>query len=191
MILPWNPKELDIVFTSGRDPVSCIFNRSSGAGIGHAFDYTVPTHVFFTTFDSGQWFATELTEDGIEEDSLEKYITKRRFKARLHSVYRWPMLGETDTRERVLQYLAELRQRDHGYDWIGAIRCNRVVRRLFPRLRDSKAREYCSENVFSVLKWQGWKAFPHRWLDKAPHPFQLLRAIMLDTTFSLMYENTL
>jgi len=188
MIPPWNPRELDIVFTSGRDPVSCIFNRASGAGLRHAFDYSVPTHVFFMTFDHGQWMATELTEDGIEEDSFEKYLTEKRFRARLHSAFRWSGFGEESVRAHVLANLAEARQKDSGYDWIGAIRCNRIVRRIFPNLRESKTKYYCSENVFSVLWHQGWTRFPRHWTEKAPHPAPLLRAIRLDTTFAAMFE---
>ena len=74
-MIPFKPQELDIFFTSGRNPLGCLLNRASGAGLKNAFNYNIPTHTGFMTIDHGQWFATELTEDGIEEDSFLLYFS--------------------------------------------------------------------------------------------------------------------
>jgi hypothetical protein len=128
MNLPFRPEPLDIFFTSGRDFISCVFNRASAVGWRRRRDYSVATHTGFLTHDHGQWFATELTEDGIEEDSFQKYLVGR--KCKLHSVYRWAGFQLPEVRTRTLAHLAQLRQQDRGYDWRGAIACNRFFRWL-------------------------------------------------------------
>jgi len=189
MMLPWKPRQLDIGFTSGRDPVSCIFNRGSGAGAKNMFNMTIPTHVFLTSYDHGEWLATEATEDGLEEDSIAKYFGTKRFKPRLHSVYRWRGFDNKDVREDVLRHLAELRQKDLGYDYRGAVRCNKVIRKLFPFIKESKSKQYCSENVFQVMKWKGLEGYPARWDLDDPHPYPLQRFLAMRGEFGLLYEN--
>lgn len=185
----FQPQELDIFFTSGRDFASCVFNRSSAVGFKRRRDYTVPTHTGFLTHEDGQWFCTELNEDGIESDSSSKYIdVTRKNKSAFHSVYRWTGFSSDSVVEAVLQHLAALRQQDSGYDWFGAIRCNRFVRRFLPFIKESKKKQYCSENVFQMLKWKGLVGYPKKWDSHDPHPHFLNRFMALNGAFKLIWE---
>lgn len=188
MNIPFKPRELDIAFTSGRDPVSCYFNRTAAAGWSRRRDYTVCTHVLFMTLDHGQWMATEMQLRGIVEGSFDKYLVGR--KSKLHSVYRWDGFDDPEVRARVLAHLAYLRQQKKRYDLRGAILRNRVVRFLFPFIKENKETEYCSENITRILIWQGWQGYPPHWKTDEPHPYPLYLNMSMDTSFRLVYENT-
>lgn len=188
MNLPWKPRALDVVFTSGRDPISCIFNRGSGAGFKNMFKMQYPTHVLWATPEHGQWLATEMLLCGIKEGSLEKYLTGKRFRPFIHSVYRWAGFDDPEVREDVLRFLAQLRQKRKKYDLFGAIRCNKFVRKWMPFIKESQSGDYCSENIFTILKWKGLKGYPSRWNLHDPHPYPLQRFMALHREFMLHYE---
>lgn len=167
-------RPMDIFFTSGNSANPwTLANRVAGAGWKHAYDRDIPTHTGFITHSYGQVFCTELTEDGIEEDSAAKYLRSAR-RDRMIAIYRWSGFDDEDKRGHALGRLAYLRQLDCGYDWRGAIGI------ALPFLKHNERREYCSENVFTILKKYGWTGYPDKWNVFAPHPWPLMREITPD-----------
>lgn len=182
-------KPMDIGFTSGRNNPWTVANRGSGAGLKHAFDRRYTTHTFLFTVDGGLPFATELTEDGIEEDSAEKYLTDGK-QGKLIAIYRfkhWTEYSAIQAQEALLR----MRQKDEPYSWLEAIGKNKVVRTLFPRLTKRNSDRFtCDENVFTILRdFGGWGEYPATWdadsrnihpyklrveMVKQPHNFELL-----------------
>ena len=185
-------QDLDIGFTSGRNNPWTILNRGSGAGFRHAFDRSYPTHTLLRTSEEHQVMATELTEDGIEEDSMMKYIRDGK-NGKLLDIYRF----KGWTAETVLaakKHLAELRQIDAPYSFWEAIGKNKVIRKLFPRLtsRHNKTRMTCDENVFTVHRdFGGWTGYPMVWdIDsRLFHPTTLRNVIRADKQFKLVYSS--
>jgi hypothetical protein len=170
---------LDVGFTSGHNNPWTICNRATGAGLKNALNRKYPTHTFLFTLDQGQPFATELTEDGIEEDSAAQYLNDGK-SGRLIAIYRWT--GWTaDTTEKALARLAQLRQLDLPYSLGEAVGKNPLVRKLFPRMTSRhRERETCDENVFTILtRYGGWKNYPELWIadSRNYHPWMLMQAM--------------
>jgi hypothetical protein len=115
-------------------------------------DKNAPNHAFFITEDHGQLFATEETIYGLQENSLEKYTSKGN---RIVALYTWIMFENASTRESVQQYLAEIRRRakeNSKYDWKGLFSFVPGFK-LF--VKPDHERQWCSENVASVIKSHG------------------------------------
>jgi hypothetical protein len=184
-------KPLDIGFTSGRNNPWTIANRASGAGWKHAFDRRYTTHTFLFTIDSGLPFATELTPQGIEEDSASKYLNDGK-SGKLIAIYRykhWDVTGEA----RALARLAHLRQIKKPYSWLEAIGKNQAIRKIFPRLTArNNDRETCDENVFTIHKdYTFWQNFPDVWAadSRTLHPYKLRREMVVQPrNFELIWR---
>lgn len=117
-----------------------------------AFFQGVPTHVFFVTEDHGQLFATEETVHGLQENSLEKYTSPDN---RIVAMYTWNGFLSPSTREFVQRRLAEIRRRakeESKYDFKGLFS---FVPGLKKFVKPDRKRQWCSENVASILKNYG------------------------------------
>jgi hypothetical protein len=184
-------KPLDIGFTSGRNNPWTVLNRGSGAGWKLAFDRRYTTHTFLFTIDHGRPFATELNEDGIEEDSATKYLTDGK-QGKLIAIYRFKHWTDYSVL-RAMECLVNLRQKDMPYSWLEAIGKNKVVRKIFPRLTArNNTRLTCDENVFTILRdFGGWGDFPACWAVDARtlHPHKLrTQIVMQPNNFDLIWR---
>ena len=186
-------KPLDIGFTSGRNNPWTILNRGSGAGFKHCLDRRYATHTFFFTLDNGMPFATELNEDGIEEDSAAKYLTDGK-SGKLIAIYRyrhWTEAGLINAHDR----LVHLRQLDRPYSWLEAVGKNPVMRKLFPKFTARhNDRETCDENIFTILKnYTAWSDYLASWVadSRNLHPHKLRTAMVVQPqNFDLIWRET-
>ena len=141
-------------------PVLAIgFSRSSSLfakGIqlvrGILGDKSEPNHAFFVTEDHGQLFATEETIHGLVENSLEEYTGSR---DRIVAMYIWEGFNDASKREDALKFLAEVRRKrneNSRYDFKGLLSFVPVLKKFF---KPDPKRQWCSENVASLLNTYG------------------------------------
>lgn len=159
-------------------PVLAIgFSRSSnliGKGIqlfsGTLDDKSMPNHAFIVTEDHGQLFATEETFEGLKENSLEEYACKDN---RIVALYTWKGFDREAMRDDVQRALAEIRRKakeNSRYDLKGLFSFVPVFKWF---CKPDKERQWCSENVASILKIYGCTAITNTLL----RPEQLMRII--------------
>jgi hypothetical protein len=116
---------------------------------GLLFKKDAPNHAFFVTEDHGQLFATEETLGGLKENSLEKYARK---SDRIVAMFTCKVFDNASTRDTVQRYLAEIRRRakeNSKYDVVGLFSFVPVLKWF---CKPDPQKEWCSENVASVLK---------------------------------------
>ena len=133
-------------------------------------DKAAPNHAFFVTEDHGQLFATEETLSGLRENSLEQYTKEGN---RIVALYIWKGFNSVTARESAQPYLAEIRRRakeNSKYDFKGLFSFVPVFKWF---VKPDKQREWCSENVASVLKQYGCEGIEKTTLS----PDQLLKVI--------------
>lgn len=119
---------------------------------GNIRDKAFPNHAFLVTEDHGQLFATEETFSGLVENSLEEYSTSSN---QIVSMYSWIGFNDIGVRESALQYLAEIRRRraeDSKYDFKGILSFVPGLKVFF---KPDTKKQWCSENVSSILKQYG------------------------------------
>lgn len=115
-------------------------------------DKKAPNHAFFVTEDHGQLFATEETFSGLRENSLEKYTKD---SDGIVSMYVWKGFNDPVKREAAQRYLAEIRRRakeNSKYDFAGLFTFVPIIKYF---VHADPQKQWCSENVASVLKTFG------------------------------------
>lgn len=158
-------------------PLLIGFTRASGIiawGIqlfrGILKDKAAPNHAFIVTEDHGQYFATEETLSGLQECSLEQYTKKGN---RIVAMYSWVGFNDRNVRETVQRYLAEIRRRageNSKYDFQGLLSFIPGLKLFF---KPDPTRQWCSENVATILK-----SFGATFIDKVElAPDQLMKKL--------------
>ena len=125
-------------------------------GIKALTDKLFPNHALLVTQDHGQKFATEEMASGLVENSLEEY-TKPGNK--ITEAYHWVGFNDEAKKEAAEYYLAEIRRRameNSKYDWKGLFSFVPFFK-LFTK--PDPAKQWCSENVASILKKFGCTLF--------------------------------
>ena len=161
---------MDAFFSHGRRPHNAVvrFACEMRNGLARALravgNRNTPDHAGFLTTDHGNFWATELTPKGLRSTALEEYREKW---PRIICIVRWSGFDDESVRNAAEAYMATERRRAFeeqiGYDLGGAIRSSWLGRRLMPWLKDSRKKNYCSENVLEVWKRFGLKGpYPMR-----------------------------
>lgn len=163
-------RDLDIFMSTNNFPSSWVV-RGVVDGWKNMFNKVIPIHTGFLTKDHGQFFATEMRLSGIDNESLEKYRKKNNC---ITSVWRWKGFDDKGNRDAAGGYLARLRRKQIEYDFGGLFGFTKVLRKVFPWIKNSKSKDFCSENVFRVLKRHGLTNWFKPWEKKPPSPSQLL-----------------
>jgi hypothetical protein len=143
---------LAIGFTRSSDIIGCAIRLFRGSTPLTDRDKRFPNHSFIVTEDHGQFFATEETLGGLRENSLEKYTSPGN---RITAFYTWNGFNDPVKREAALQCLAEVRRRatdDGKYDILGLLSFVPLLKLFF---KPDPKKQWCSENVASVLKTFG------------------------------------
>lgn len=133
---------LAIGFTNANSLISKLITLFQGS----------PTHVFFVTEDHGQLFATEETIHGLQENSLEKYTSQNN---QIVAMYTWDGFNDESKRDFVQHKLAEIRRKakeNSKYDWKGLFSFVPGFKKF---VKPDRNRQWCSENVASVLQTYG------------------------------------
>jgi hypothetical protein len=115
-------------------------------------DKGAANHAFLVTEDHGQLFATEETIHGLQENSLEEYTGQGN---RIVAMYTWNGFNDPSKRESAQRYLAEIRRRakeNSKYDTKGLFTFVPIVKYF---VKADTERQWCSENVASVLQTYG------------------------------------
>lgn len=115
-------------------------------------DPAAPNHAFITTEDHGQLFATEETWAGLRENSLEQYAKKTN---RIVAMYSWRGFTDPEIHKEVCRYLARIRRKnleESCYDRMGLLTFVPGIGRM---IKADPKKQWCSENVASILKYYG------------------------------------
>ena len=129
-------------------------------------DLTIPDHAGFFFEIYGQMFAAEVGINGITIDSIDKVYTKA--NNQIISVLHWNFLPVNDFNIYMAYWIRK--RMEEGYDIIGAISSVKFFQWL--GLKPDSTKEFCSKDVFSVLKYLR-QSFPGEWDKQAPDPLRL------------------
>ena len=156
-------RPLDMVVCAGKSPFAVV-TRIVTAGRRRAFDYDVSVHTGILVDFHGQLLVAEMTAQGLQINSLEKYNTVggRRW---VIAVRRHRAFDDTGLMEETQETIARDRRKTIEYDYKG------LLEFVSKRVKDNKKRYYCSEYVYHATKFAGVK-YPTDFADMVS-PFDL------------------
>lgn len=169
----WNYELLqegDVFFSKGANIVGNLICWITKSAVNHAG---------FITADHGQFFATEMSPNGIQEVSLERYCKSNN---QIIDVYRWNEMSDEDSRNKLGSILALLRRKQKEYDWWTLVASWPMFRWMHPKDKDKA--EICSELVYRTLVELGYDRLPLNWEKFPPSPGALLNFLAKDLRFS-------
>ena len=176
---------LGVAFSHSKDVPGFAIAAVRG-GIG---DDSFPIHALLITADRGQKFATEETLKGLVEDSLEEYTTDLNRLVGVFYWHGWDDPAKAEAAQDDLAYIRRKQAENSKYDLSGLFV---FVKEKLPSWLQwaipataSKVKEWCSENVLSMLDKYG---FNSGWNNpnRGPAPDELFEIMKKRTDVDLV-----
>jgi len=179
-------KPMDVFFSHSKKPSGALIRLAQTLSFRAVSDEALPNHTGIVTESHGQLFATEMGPKGIAENSLEKYTTT---KNQIIRVFRWVGFSKKTVSEYGLKELSRLRRKQLDYDWFGAALSSPLGKALFGWFaKNDKNSDFCSENVFSILRKCGYLSFPLFWEKEPPSPLQMFYWLSRSPDFEEVHD---